>query len=253
MRDNPNIQKFKSPEAMAKSYLELSTLLGHEKVALPKDENDTVAIQHLNKVLGVPEEPTGYELKDPQAPEGLEEMVFGMDQFKAMAHKRGLTNKQAEGVMEDYVGMLGEIQKKIQSEYAENVKATKNDLMKEWGLAFDTKVRMAQAVMNKYAGSKEEFDALNAAMGNNPATLKFLSWVGENFSEGSIGDIGTSTSQFTKTPAQAKAEYDKIMSDPNDIYWSGVRNNQIVSESVRRERISYVESLLKMQQPAKTS
>ena len=253
LRDNPNIQKFKGPEGLAKSYLELSTLLGHEKVPIPKDENDLAAIAHLDKVRGVPEDPKGYELKAPEAPQGLEEMTFGMDEFKAFAHKHKLTPAQAQGVMNDYTEMLGNIQKQSQDGYVESIKQTKNELMKEWGLAYDTKVKLAQSVMNKFAGSKEEFDAINAKIGADPVALKWLAKVGDNFKEGSLGDMGSHTSSFTKTPAEAKGEYDKIMNDPNDIYWSGVRNNQIVSESVRKERISYVESLLKMQQPAKTS
>jgi hypothetical protein len=40
------------------------------------------------------------------------------------------------------------------------------------------------------------------------------------------------------------------MNDPDDIYWSGTRNQKPVSESARMERVSHVESLLRMQQPA---
>ena len=253
LRDNPNIQKFKGPEGLAKSYLELSSLLGHEKVPIPKDENDVEAIKHLNKVRGVPDIPDGYKLEAPKAPEGLEQMTFGTDEFKTFAHKHGLTPAQAQGIQNDYVEMLGNVAKQSQDQYAEGLKATKNELMKDWGLAYQTKVKLAQDVMNKFSGSKEEFDSINAKIGADPVALKWLAKIGENFKEGTLGDLGSPTSGFTKTPTEAKGEYDKIMNDPNDIYWSGVRDNQIVSESVRKERISYVESLLKMQQPAKTS
>jgi len=250
MRNNPNIQKFKDKEGMAKSYLELQKLLGHEKVALPKDENDAEAIAHLNKALGVPDEPKGYDLKVPEPIPGLEQVQFGMDEFKQISHELNLTQKQSEKLLEKYNGMLTDIQKGAQDAYVEQLNGTKKELMNEWGLAYESKVKLAQDVMNKFSGNKETFDYVNSKIGGDPTTLKWLALVGESFKEGSLGDLGNPATGFTKTPSEAKGEYDKIMNDPNDIYWSGVRNNQIVSESVRKERIGYVESLLKMQQPA---
>jgi hypothetical protein len=102
--------------------------------------------------------------------------------------------------------------------------------------------------MNKFAGSKEAFDAVNAKIGTDPVALKMLATIGEQFAEGSLGNLGDPQTSFSKTPADAKKEYDAIMNDPNDIYWSGVRNKTVVSESIRKERVAYVESLLKMQQ-----
>jgi len=253
MKDNPNIQKFKDVDGMAKSYLELSSLLGHEKVPIPKDENDLAAIAHLDKVRGVPDDVKGYELEAPTPPPGMEGMEFGMDRFKELAHKHKLTPTQAKGIMDDYTGMLAEIHKGSQDAYVDSVNIAKNELNKEWGLTYATKVKLAQDVMNKFAGSKEAFEHINAKLGADPVALKFLATVGSNFKEGSLGNLGEPATSFTKTPTEAKREYDGIMNDPNDIYWSGVRNNQVVSESVRKERITHVESLLRMQQPAKAS
>jgi hypothetical protein len=250
LKSHPKIQEFKNADDMAKSYLELQSLLGHEKVPIPKDENDELAINMMNKVRGVPEAVDGYELQAPEVPEGMEGMEFGSDMFKEIAFKHKLTPAQAQGLQDDYVKLLSDINSEAAKHYTEAVNEAKAKLTGEWGLAYDRKVKLAQDVMNKYAGSKEAFEHINAKLGADPVALKFLAAVGEQFSEGSLGDTGTTTSGFTKTPAEAKAEYDKIMNDPNDIYWTGVRNSNIVSESVRRERISYVESLLQMQKPA---
>ena len=250
IKANPSIQKFKKPEDMAKSYLELSGLLGHEKIALPKDADDVVAIAHLNRALGVPEDPSKYELEAIAAPEGFEGMEFGDDAFKQLAFNHKLTPAQANGLKKDYVAMLAEMKGNAEKAYTEQIEASKSALTKEWGLAYEPKVKLAQSLMNKFAGSKENFDAINAKIGTDPAALRMLAKIAENFSEGSLGDLGDEGSRFTKTPSEAKAEYDKIMNDPNDVYWSGVRNNAIVSESIRKERISHVESLLKQMQPA---
>ena len=249
LKNNPVVQKYKTQDEMVKGHLNLQKLVGNERVALPKDENDTVAIEALNKALGVPEEAAGYELEDPTPPEGMEAMAFGMEQFKELAFKHKLTPAQAKGIQEDYVNMLANVHDGVQKTFADQLEATKKELKGEWGLAYDAKVKTAQNVMNKFAGSKENFEYINAKIGADPVALKFLATVGEQFKEGSLGDIGDPVTTFTKTPSEAKAEYDKIMSDPNDVYWAGVRNQNRVPEGLRKERIAYVEDLLRMQHP----
>ena len=77
-------------------------------------------------------------------------------------------------------------------------------------------------------------------------------------SEGSIGGGAGQVGNFTKTPAEAKAELDAIMNDPNDAYWAGARNRRdnaawcrehggnFVPEEERRARVAYVTSLMQM-------
>lgn len=246
LKSNPVVQKYKTQEDMVKGHLNLQKLVGNDKVPIPKDENDTVAIEAMNRALGVPEEAAGYELENPTPPEGMESVTFGMDQFKALAHKHSLTPAQAKGIQEDYVGMLTQAHEVIQKSFQDQVNEAKGELKKEWGLAYDANIKTAQLVMNKFAGSEEAFEHINAKIGADPVAMKWLAKLGAQFKEGSLGDTPPGGS-FTKTPAAAKAEYDKIMSDNNDPYWAGVRNQQKIPESVRRERVAYVESLLAMQ------
>lgn len=252
LRNNPTIQKYKSQEDAHKAHLELQKIMGNEKIALPKDENDEVAIKALNKALGVPEEATGengYKFEELEGMDGMEGMQFGDDNFAEIMLKYNVPQSAAAGLRQEYANLLKGIKEANEKAYVEAVNQSKTDLTKEWGLAYDSKVKQAQAVMNKFAGSKENFDYINAKIGADPIALKMLAEIGANFSEGSLGDMGNPKSQFTKTPAEAKAEYDTIMNDPNDVYWAGVRNKNIVPESVRKERVSYVESLLAMQNP----
>jgi len=250
LKNNPTVQKYKSQDEMVKGHLELQKLLGNDKVALPKDENDTVAIEALHRALGVPVEAKDYDLPAPDPIEGMEAVTFGTDEFKALAHKHNLTPAQAAGIQTDYVEMLTGIKTKAEADYLAVVTQSKTDLNKEWGLAYDQKVKLAQSVMNKFAGSKENFDYINAKIGADPIALKFLAEVGGQFSEGSLGEMGEFTSKFTKTPAEAKIEYETIMSDANDDYWAGVRNKKVIPESQRKARVSYVEDLLRMQNPS---
>jgi hypothetical protein len=250
LRNNPTVQKYKTPEDQVKGHLELQKMMGNDKVVLPKDENDEVAIAAFNKAIGVPDEAKGYDIPTPENVEGFEGMQFGTDEFKELAFKHKLTPAQAAGIQNDYVEMLTGIKANSEKGYIEALNQAKADLTAEWGLAYEGKVKLAQSVMNKFAGNKENFEYINAKIGADPIALKFLASVGEQFSEGSLGEMGEHTSTFTKTPVEAKREYDAIMNDPNDVYWAGVRNKTVVSEAARRERVEYVESLLKMQHPA---
>ena len=250
LRNNPTVQKYKTPEDQVKGHLELQKMMGNDKVALPKDENDTAAIAAFNRAIGVPDVAKGYDLPVPDAIPGMEGMQFGSDEFKGIAHKHKLTPTQAAGLQGDYVAMLADIKATSEQGYIDAVNEAKASLTKEWGLAYETKVKLAQSVMNKFAGNKENFEYINAKIGADPIALKFLATVGEQFGEGSLGDMGVHSTSFTKTPVEAKREYDGIMADKNDDYWTGVRNKNTIPEAQRRERVAYVESLLRMIQPA---
>jgi len=247
LKNNPTIQKYKSNEDQMKAHLELTTLLGHDKVAIPKDAEDTIAREKFNEAIGVPKEFEGYKLEDPAPLPGME-VMFDINQFKQLAHKHDFTPAQAQGVLNDYRDMLASIQENAKTEHTANVTQAKTDLSKEWGLAYETKVKLAQSVMNKFAG--EGFEYVNGAIGADPTFLKMFAAIGEKFGEGTIGDLpGTTSSRFTMTPQEAKAAYETIMNDSTDNYWAGVRNKNIVSETARKERVSYVEDLLKQMQP----
>jgi hypothetical protein len=247
LRNNPTVQKYKSQEDQVKAHLELQSVMGNDKVPIPKDENDAIAIATFNKALGIPEKAEDYKLGEVKDVEGFENMSFGNERFQEVAHKHGLTPKQAEGLRNDYIEMLGGIQNQSKEEYIAQVNKAKSELTSEWGLKYDSNIALAQSVMNKFTNSKEEFDHINALVGNDPLALKWMATIGGQFKEGSLGDLGQPAPGFTKTPSEANEEYERIMADKQDIYWAGTGpgTKDGVPESARQERIKYVEGLLK--------
>ena len=247
LKTNPTLQKYKTQEDAHKAHLELSTLLGNDKIAIPKDEKDLVAIEQFNKKFGIPMTVDGYEITAPAPPVGMENMEFGLDGFKEVAHRRGLSTVQAQGLAEDYVAMLGSIKAESEKQYIEILEATKADLTKEWGLKFDEKIKLGQNVMNTFTDDKEEFDHINALIGHDPKAQRWLAKIGGALGEGTLGRMEGMRPGFTKTPGDAQAEYDEIMNNPKDVYWSGTNKEApAVAESVRKARIGHVESLLMM-------
>lgn len=248
LRDNPSIQKFGgSPEKLAQSYLSLERLMGQGRVVIPKGAEDAAGWQAYDKAFGIPEAADKYELT---GREGMD-----LTDFKAFMKENHINNETAQKLLDAHLkefDSLFELQAQNQKEAQEQATA---ELRKEWGMKFDENLKKANNVLHKLAGS--EYDYFNERIGNDPKFIKLLAQIGDSVSEGSIGGAGQ-VGSFTKTPAEAKAELDAIMSDPNDAYWAGARNRRdnaawcrehnasFVPEDERRARVAYVTSLMQM-------
>ncbi|NDB42905.1 MAG: hypothetical protein EB035_08000, partial [Actinobacteria bacterium] len=143
-RKNPNIEKFTELDALAKSYINAVSMIGTDKIPLPgKSATDEQWNEVYNK-LGRPESPDKYtlELKTDVAPVD-ENIIKG---FAQNAHKLGLNNKQAQGILEFYKSTLEGSAK----EMAVNMEAAQaeaaNTLRSEWGRAYDENLRKAASV-----------------------------------------------------------------------------------------------------------
>lgn len=251
-KNHPSIQKFTDANGLAKSYLSLESLMGRDKIPVPKGADDVNAWGFYNKAFNVPDTPEGYKF----TVEGEEQ---DLSQLKQLAHKYHLSNETAQALLDAHVADFKDYEnKKVQAFNSEQEEATKQ-LKAEWGLKYDENLKNAKNFLEKMSGSKEEFDYFNSKIGNDVKFIKLLSKMGNSISEGSLGGFEGQVSGFTKTPAEAKAELDRIMSDPSDAYWAGSMNRRndakycrehnltYVSEEERKARVAYVNSLMQMQ------
>lgn len=251
-KNHPSIQKFSDANGLAKSYLSLESLMGRDKVPVPKDENDVNAWSLYNKAFNIPDKAEEYNLT-------LEGEEAKLDVFKQLAHKFHLSNEVAQELLNAHVQDFKDYENaKIQAFNAEAEEATKQ-LKAEWGLKYDENLKAAKTFLEKMSGSKEEYDYFNEKIGNDVKFIKLLSKMGNSISEGSLGGFEGQVGGFTKTPAEAKAELDKIMNDPSDAFWAGSMNRRndakyckehnmsFVSDEERKARVAYVNSLMQMQ------
>lgn len=251
-RNHPSIQKFSDANGLAKSYLGLESLMGRDKIPVPKDDNDVNAWQMFNKAFNVPNSIEEYQLK-------VEGSDVNLDGFKQLAHKYHLSNEVAQELLNAHIADFKDYENaKVQAFNAEAENATKQ-LKSEWGLKYDENLKLAKTFLEKMSENKEEFDYFNEKIGNDVHFIKLLSKMGNSISEGNLGGLEGQHGGFTKTPAEAKAELDKIMNDPSDAYWAGSMNRRndakyckehnltYVSEEERKARVAYVNSLMQMQ------
>ena len=101
-QERPSIAAFKDKgfEDFIKDYVNKDSLVGRKGVLLPKEDDD----EDLNRFyseLGRPETPENYENIEVDVPEEIKDFVdlSEVDNFKGLAHKYGLNNKQFQGLV----------------------------------------------------------------------------------------------------------------------------------------------------------
>lgn len=251
-RNHPSITKFSDANGLAKSYLSLESLMGRDKIPVPKGDDDVNAWSLYNKAFNIPNSAEDYKFEF----EGDETQLTG---YKQLAHKYHLSNDVAQALLNAHIQDFKDYEeRKVQAFNAQSEEATKQ-LKAEWGLKYDENLKSARTFLEKMSDSKEEYDYYNDKIGNDVHFIKLLSKMGNSISEGSLGGFEGQVGGFTKTPAEAKAELDKIMNDPSDAYWAGSMNRRndakyckehnltYVSEEERKARVEYVNSLMQMQ------
>jgi hypothetical protein len=221
-RSNPNIEKFTELDALAKSYINAVSMIGTDKIPLPgKTATDEQWNEVYNK-LGRPESADKYtlELKTDVAPVD-ENVIKG---FAQNAHKLGLNNKQAQGILEFYKqtleGSAKEMSVNMESAQAE---AT-NTLRSEWGKTYDENLRKASSVAQTYL-EPELLDTQlrdGSRLGDNPKIIKAFANIANLLSEDKI--IGTEADNVLQG-REIEKEIEELTSDKQGAYWNKMHPN----------------------------
>jgi len=203
-KNDPDINKFKSTDELAKGYKNLSKTLGKDKAVIPSADDKEGLKSYLSKI-GLPETSEGYNLET-KAHEGVE--FNELDGFKNLAHSENLTQSQAQGLMDWYttnkIAEFNNSNEKMLEGQASSAKA----LREEYGQAYDEKISRAQGFFkDNFAGTFSDPEVMKV-IGSNPSFIKDLVNLNNKFSEGSFGGVQKAN---TLTPAEAKAERQTLM------------------------------------------
>jgi len=99
-RNDPNIEKFTEIDALAKSYINATQMIGKDKVAVPNKNSTDDQWNEVYDKLGRPESADKYTLNAKSEVVPIDEQAI--KQFAENAHQLGLNNKQAQGILEFY-------------------------------------------------------------------------------------------------------------------------------------------------------
>ena len=143
-RNDPNIEKFTEIDALAKSYINATKMIGQDKVVIPTNNSTEEHWDEVYAKLGRPESADKYALDAKSEVVNLDETAI--KSFAEQSHKLGLNNKQAQGILEFYKNnMEGTAQQsKIDTETAQA--QAEQQLRQEWGRDFEGKVKQAGAL-----------------------------------------------------------------------------------------------------------
>jgi len=216
-RNDPNIAKFTEIDALAKSYINATRMIGSDKVIVPNQNSNE---DHWNEVydkLGRPESPDKYkfEIKSDVVP--FEET--SIKQFAENAHKLGLNNKQAQGILEFYKNNVEQSAKQSQIDIETSQAQSQQQLRQEWGRAYDEKLTKAKSIAQANF-SKELLNTQlkdGTVLGDNPEIIKGFANIANLLSEDKI--ISTE-SESVNQGRDIQTEISKIMDDKSGPYWN---------------------------------
>jgi len=216
-REDPNISKFTEIDALAKSYINATRMIGQDKVAVPNENSTDDQWNEVYGKLGRPESADKYKLEINSETAQIDES--SIKSFAENAHKLGLNNKQAQGILEYYKdSMEGSAQQsKIDTETAQA--QSEAELRKEWGRSFDENLKKAASV----AKANMNEDVLNmqlkdgTRLGDHAAIIKGFANIANLMSEDKM--IGTDEDSATGG-RNLDEEISKIVNDRDGPYWN---------------------------------
>ena len=216
-RNDPNIEKFTEIDALAKSYINATQMIGKDKVAVPNKNSTDDQWNEVYDKLGRPESADKYSLNAKSEVVPIDDNAI--KQFAENAHQLGLNNKQAQGILEFYKNnMEGTAQQsKIDTETAQA--QAEQQLRQEWGRDFEGKVKQAGALA-KANINPEVLDMTlsnGTRLGDHPEIIKGFAKIAGMMQEDKI--VATE-SENAQSVNNIEDEISSIVNDKNSAYWN---------------------------------
>jgi hypothetical protein len=216
-RNDPNIEKFTEIDALAKSYINATKMIGQDKVVIPTNNSTEEHWDEVYAKLGRPESADKYTLDAKSEVVNFDETAI--KSFAEQSHKLGLNNKQAQGILEFYKNnMEGTAQQsKIDTETAQ-VQA-EQQLRQEWGRDFEGKVKQAGALA-KANINPEVLDMTlqnGTRLGDHPEIIKGFAKIAGMMQEDKI--VATE-SENAQSVSNIEEEISSIINDRQGPYWN---------------------------------
>ena len=216
-RNDPNIEKFTEIDALAKSYINATRMIGQDKVAVPNENSTDDQWNEVYAKLGRPESADKYKLDVKSESVPIEDGAI--KQFAETSHKLGLNNKQAQGILEYYKSIMeGSVQQsKIDTETAQA--QAEQQLRQEWGKTFDENVKKAGSIAKANLG----VDVLDmqlkdgTRLGDHPEVIKGFAKIADMMSE---DKIVSTESENVDQGRDLEQEISRIMNDRTGPYWN---------------------------------
>lgn len=194
-------------QTVSGSYRHAESLLGGERVPVPKDDRDEDGWNRWYAASGRPEAPDKYEFKRPaELPAGIDYNEDLEKTYRQWAHANGLNKKQAASFYDGFV--KHEIDRHVAFQQMRLQERTRieADLMREHGPQYEGFVGNAKSVIAKY-GDADFLKWLDeSGQGNDPRMIRVLGRIGKDLG-------GTTKLKGSLPPEVAPADLDKAIAE----------------------------------------
>lgn len=163
--------KYTTPEDLAKGAIHAQGFTG-KKLQELMESDDPAIIEQRKEIFNVPDAADDYSIEFPEAPEGFEADDEAIGEFKEVAHAMGLSNDQAQALVEYELARNELSEKEEEKEYEMLAMEAEQDLREEWrGDEYEYNIsRVAECL--DFLGLSELKD--DPQLGNNTAFIKAI-------------------------------------------------------------------------------
>ena len=216
-RNDPNIEKFTEIDALAKSYINATRMIGQDKVAVPNKNSTEDQWNEVYSKLGRPESADKYALN-------IESETVAMDEgaiksFAEQSHKLGLNNTQAQGILEFYKNNMESNMQRATVDTETAQAQAETELRAEWGKEFDSNVSKASALakanMNPEILDLQMQDGTR--IGDHPEIIKGFAKIASMLSE---DKLVSTESESVNSMKDLQSEISAITNDTTGPYWN---------------------------------
>lgn len=215
---------------LAESYVNLEKRLG-KSVIVPGDNASEKDVADFRKKLGIPDSPDKYTLKYPEHEHIKVDETLDKE-WKGLAHKIGLTPKQAQA-MTEYEFERIDRAIRLQNE---NRQKAEDDLRREFGNGYDDVVERANNTLRTFA-SEAQKEYVKERYGNDPELIRIFAGIGAQMGEHVFKSGEGKTSQDTKDELLAKAHEQMLIA--NDFNKDEVTRKMADKEATRLFTLVY--------------
>ena len=216
-RNDPNIEKFTEIDALAKSYINATRMIGQDKMIVPNKNFTEDQWEEAYIKMGRPESFDKYTLDTKSDVVPLDEQAI--KNFQEQSFKLGLNNQQANGILDFYKSNMEAADKQAKVD-AETTQAQAQQLLRqEWGREYDTNINKAKSLANaNLAPEVLELQLSDGSrLGDNVDVIKGFAKIANMLSEDKI--LSTESENMDKSE-DIQTEIDQIMNDKNGPYWN---------------------------------
>lgn len=208
---------WRTPADALKSYTHLERMVGGDKITVPGRDARPEEWERLYAKLGRPESAENYDLGDFMPPPELPwDPAIESSMLEAM-HRAGLSSRQARALVSHYAEIQSEAVARMRAALGRSAERASDELRRAWGAEYGARLDMANRAFAHAAG--EERDGLKnlrladgSLLGNHPLVIRAFARLGEGLGE--HGLAGRGGRHLTITPEDAKAEIQRLHSDP---------------------------------------